>query len=160
VLERLRHAVSVIHIAAHGFIQTSTIALATPSEVREKRIPVERDYMLTMDDVQRSQVHAQLVVLSCCNSGRGEIYAEGVVGMCRAFLASGAHAVVACLWSIEDIATRELMKLFYSSLQEGNSVNRSLQLAMKQLRDRPEYSEPKYWAPFFLMGEDVTIKLK
>jgi CHAT domain-containing protein len=54
--------------------------------------------MLTMADVQNTQVRAQLVVLSCCHSGRCEIRAEGVVGMCRAFLASGARAVVASLY--------------------------------------------------------------
>ncbi|XP_031551293.1 tetratricopeptide repeat protein 28-like isoform X2 [Actinia tenebrosa] len=103
VLERLRQGVSVVHIAAHGSLTKGRIALAPSPEVRATKIPDEEDYMLTMVDVQKAQVRAQLVVLSCCHSGRGEIRAEGVVSMCRAFLASGARAVVASLWAIDDL---------------------------------------------------------
>ena len=115
--------------------------------------------MLTMADVQKAQVRSQLVVLSCCHSGCGEIRAEGVVGMCRAFLASGARAVVASLWAIEDRATLEFMNYFYTYLKEGKSASTSLQLTTNDMRKSKRYSEPKYWAPFFLMGDDVTIKI-
>ncbi|KAK3752309.1 hypothetical protein QZH41_001492 [Actinostola sp. cb2023] len=122
VMKKLREGVSIIHIAAHGFLEKSTIVLAPSPEVRSKRVPVEVDYMLTMDDVQKAQVRAQLVLLSCCNSGRGEVRAEGVIGMCRAFLVSGARAVVASLWSIDDDATLEFMTWFYLNLIKGYSV--------------------------------------
>ncbi|KAK3736189.1 hypothetical protein QZH41_002481 [Actinostola sp. cb2023] len=157
VLEKLHQGVSIVHIAAHGDVQKATILLAPSPEVRATKIPDEEDYVLTMDDVQNSQVRAKLVVLSCCQSGRGEIRAEGVVGMCRAFLAAGARAVVASLWSIDDDATREFMKEFYLNLREKKSATLSLQLAMEHMRGKEEYNQTKYWAPFFLMGEDVTI---
>ncbi|KAK3701523.1 hypothetical protein QZH41_007885 [Actinostola sp. cb2023] len=157
VLEKLHQGVSVVHIAAHGDVQKATILLAPSPEVRATKIPDEEDYVLTMDDVQNCQVRAKLVVLSCCQSGRGEIRAEGVVGMCRAFLAAGAGAVVASLWSIDDDATREFMKEFYLNLREKKSATLSLQLAMEHMRGKEEYNQPKYWAPFFLMGDDVTI---
>ncbi|KAK3701520.1 hypothetical protein QZH41_007891 [Actinostola sp. cb2023] len=111
VLEKLHQGVSVVHIAAHGDVQKATILLAPSPEVRATKIPDEEDYVLTMDDVQNSQVRAKLVVLSCCQSGRGEIRAEGVVGMCRAFLAAGASAVVASLWAIDDDATQSIFVL-------------------------------------------------
>jgi CHAT domain-containing protein len=158
VIEKLRQGVSVIHIAAHGSLTKGTIALAPSPEIRETKTPDEEDYMLTMADVQKAQVRAQLVVLSCCHSGRGEIRAEGVVGMCRAFLASGARAVVASLWAINDDATHEFMSLFYYYLKTGKSASTSLQLSMNEMRKNPKFSEPKYWAPFFLMGDDVIIK--
>ncbi|KAK3701524.1 hypothetical protein QZH41_007886 [Actinostola sp. cb2023] len=157
VLEKLHQGVSVVHIAAHGDVKKATILLAPSPEVRATKIPDEEDYVLTMDDVQNSQVRAKLVVLSCCQSGRGEIRAEGVVGMCRAFLAAGARAVVASLWSIDDDATREFMIQFYLNLREKKSATLSLQLAMEHMRGKEEYNQPKYWAPFFLMGDDVTI---
>ncbi|KAK3736521.1 hypothetical protein QZH41_009402 [Actinostola sp. cb2023] len=85
VLEKLQQGVSVVHIAAHGILSKATIVLAPSPEVRATtKIPDEEDYMLTMADVQNAQVRAKLVVLGCCHSGRGEIRAEGVVGMCRA----------------------------------------------------------------------------
>jgi CHAT domain-containing protein len=94
--------VAVIHIAAHGSAEGGQIALAPPTPAETGRISEEQDYMLTKQEVQESGVRAQLVVLSCCHSGRGEIKAEGVVGMSRAFLAAGARAVVASLWAIDD----------------------------------------------------------
>ena len=160
VLERLQHGVSVIHISAHGILEKATIALAPSREIRATKIPDEEDYMLTMAEVQKAQVRSQLVVLSCCHSGRGEIRAEGVVGMCRAFLASGARAVVASLWAISDQATLEFMTYFYNYLKEGKSASTSLQLTMDDMRKSKRFSEPKYWAPFFLMGDDVTIKIE
>ncbi|KAK3701536.1 hypothetical protein QZH41_007893 [Actinostola sp. cb2023] len=161
VLEKLQQGVSVVHIAAHGILSKATIVLAPSPEVRAaKKIPDEEDYMLTMADVQNAQVRAKLVVLGCCHSGRGEIRAEGVVGMCRAFLASGARAVVASLWAIEDSATLIFMKQFYRCLKKGKSASTSLQETMRYMREETSYSEPKFWAPFFLIGDDVTIDIQ
>lgn len=157
VLERLQKGVSVVHIATHGDAKKATIVLAPSPEVRASKIPEEEDYMLTMADVQKAKVRAKLVVLSCCHSGRGEIKAEGVVGMCRAFLASGARSVVASQWAIDDDATLEFMKEFYRNLKEKKSASLSLQLAMRFMRKQPKYNYPRYWAPFFLMGDDVVI---
>ncbi|XP_031551294.1 tetratricopeptide repeat protein 28-like [Actinia tenebrosa] len=156
VLERLRQGVSVVHIAAHGSLTKGRILLAASPEVRATKIPDEEDYMLTMADVQKAQVRAQLVVLSCCHSGRGEIRAEGVVSMCRAFLASGARAEVASLWAIDDDATLDFMTSFYGNLKNGKSASTSLQLTMNEMRNT--YKDPKYWAPFFIMGDDITLK--
>ena len=115
--------------------------------------------MLTMTEVQETGCRAKLVVLSCCHSGRGRIRAEGVVGLTRAFLAAGARAVVASLWAIEDKATKEFMLSFYTHLKNGESASASLQQAMKEMRKRPQFSHPRYWAAFFLIGDDVTINI-
>ena len=93
-----------------------------------------------------------LVVLSFCHGGRGEIRAEGVVGMCRAFLASGARAVVASLWAISDEATLEFMTYFYNYLNKGKSASTSLQLTMDDMRKSKRFSKPKYWASILSDG--------
>ena len=85
---------------------------------------------------------------------------EGVVGMARAFLFAGARSVLATLWAIDDEATMKFMKSFYQQLGNGESASVALQRAMRCLRDFHDYSAPKYWAPFVLMGDDVTIQLK
>jgi len=82
VLKRIT-TVALVHIAAHGCQETGEIALA-PNPKRTSPIPKREDYILTMSDVQEVHVRARLVVLSCCHSGRGEVKAEGVVGMARA----------------------------------------------------------------------------
>ncbi|CAH3108407.1 unnamed protein product, partial [Pocillopora meandrina] len=106
VLERIS-SVSLIHIAAHGNAERGEIA-----------------YML----------RAKLVVLSCCHSGSGDIRAEGVIGIARAFLGSGARSVLVALWAISDSATEQLMNRFYEHLVEGESASKSLHQAMKWMR--------------------------
>ena len=108
-------------------------------------------------DVHAVQLRARLLVLSCCHSGQGEIKAEGVVGIARAFLGAGARSVLASLWAIDDKATMEFMKSFYQHLNNKRSASVSLNQAMKCLRDSEKFSAVKYWAPFVLIGDDVTL---
>ena len=156
VLSRLS-SVALVHIAAHGSMETGEIALA-PNLTRGSKEPKEEDFLLTMADVLKLKMRARLVVLSCCHSGRGEIKAEGVVGIARAFLGAGARSVLVSLWAINDEATLEFMKNFYQHLVEGRSTSESLNQAMKCMRESDKFSEVKYWAPFVLIGDDVTLE--
>ena len=156
VLKRLS-SVSLVHFAAHGCMETGEIAL-TPDPDRISTVPTKKeDYILTIRDVLNVQLRAKLVVLSCCHSGRGEIKAEGVVGIARAFMGAGARSVVVSLWAIDDEATLEFMKCFYQHLAEGKPASESLNLAMKSLRESDKFRDIKYWAPFLLIGDDVSI---
>ncbi|KAK3751341.1 hypothetical protein QZH41_000832 [Actinostola sp. cb2023] len=156
--KRLAKGAAVIHIAAHGDPSNGEIVLAPSDSAKQKGIPEEDDYLLTMKEVQEIGVRAQLVVLSCCHSGRGQIEPEGVVGMSRAFLAAGARAVIASLWTIDDYVTLSFMVSLYSNLKMGHSASKSLQQAMEDIRKEGR-TEPKYWAPFYLIGDDVTISV-
>ena len=157
VLNRLS-SVALVHIAAHGRMETGEILLApNPSPV--SRTSIEEDFLLTMKDVLNVQMRARLVVLSCCHSARGEIKAEGVVGIARAFLGAGARSVLVSLWAIDDEATMEFMKIFYQHLMKGESASAALNQAMKSMRESDEFSAVDYWAPFVLIGDDVTLEL-
>ena len=158
VLKRIS-SVALVHIAAHGNMVSGEIALA-PNPARKCKSPKEKDYILKIADVQAVQLRARLVVLSCCHSGKGEIKAEGVVGIARAFLGAGARSVLASLWAIDDEATMEFMKSFYQHLSDGNSASVSLNRAMKNLRESEKFSGMKYWAPFVLIGDDVTLEFE
>ena len=103
VLSRLT-LVSLVHIAAHVCPETSEIVLS-PNPTALSKKPKEGDFLLTMRDVLNANLQARLVVLSWCHSGRGEIKAEGVVGIARAFLGAGARSVLVSLWAIDDKAT-------------------------------------------------------
>ena len=153
VLERMKSA-SLIHIAAHGNAERGEIALAPPASTTG--IPQEDDYLLKMSDIAKVQVRAKLVVLSCCHSGRGQIRAEGVVGIARAFLGSGARSVLVALWALDDNATKKLMSRFYEHLVRGESTSVSLLAATKWMRDHGFTKVPS-WAPFMLIGDDVTF---
>ena len=155
VLKRLP-LVSLVHIAAHGKAETGEIALS-PNPTQFSGNPREEDYLLKMEDVQNAKIQAKLVVLSCCHSGRGDVKAEGVVGIARAFLGSGARSVLASLWAISDEATQEFMRHFYSHLADGLNASKCLNQAMKVMRESDRFSRVEHWAPFVLIGDDVTL---
>ncbi|CAH3184240.1 unnamed protein product [Porites lobata] len=158
VLRRIS-SVGLVHIAAHGKMETGEIALA-PNTTRSSVNPAREDYLLTMKDVLKAQIRARLVVLSCCHSGRGEVKSEGVVGIARAFLGAGARAVLMSLWAIDDEATMEFMKVFYQELVHGRSASEALNKAMKSMRESEDFSAVRYWAPFVLIGDDVTLEFE
>ncbi|XP_044170336.1 tetratricopeptide repeat protein 28-like, partial [Acropora millepora] len=156
VMKRMS-SVGLIHIAAHGDEVTGQIALSPNPGWTQ--FPKEEDYILKMSDVQAANLRARLVVLSCCQSGRGRILkGEGVVGIARAFLAAGARSVLVALWAIDDEATMKFMKRFYQHLKEGKTASAAVHQSMKSLRESEEFSEMWYWAPFQLIGDDVKIE--
>ena len=156
VLTRMK-AVALIHIAAHGDAKFGEIALA-PNPERTCQFPKEEDYMLSLNNVQAVHLQARLVVLSCCHSGQGEVKSEGIVGIARAFLCAGAWSVLVSLWAIDDEATFLFMKSFYQHLADRKSASTALHHAMKSLQETKNYSAIKYWAPFVLIGDDVTFE--
>ena len=152
-------SVSLIHIAAHGNAERGQIALAPNRRTESTGISQEEDYLMTMEDISKVQLRAKLVVLSCCHSGRGQINCEGVVGIARAFLGSGARSVLVSRWALEDTATEQLMNQFYAHLADGESASESLHQAMKWMRNN-RFTKVSQWAPFMLIGDDVRIDLK
>ena len=156
VLEEI-NSVSLIHFAAHGDAEKGEILLA-PSYTSTK-IPQEEDYLLTMSEISQVQLRAKLVVLSCCHSARGQVKAEGVVGIARAFLGSGARSVLVALWALNDNATEHFMRCFYEHLVRGESASECLHQAMNWMRDNG-YPDVRHWAPFVLIGDNVTFDFK
>ena len=154
VLSRL-NSVSLVHIAAHGSAKRGEILLSPNPGSSEP--PEKKDFLLTMTDVLNAKLDAKLVVLSCCHSGRGKIKAEGVVGIARAFLGAGARSVIASLWAIDDEATLTFMEHFYKHLVKGQSASKSLHEAIKMMPESDDFSAVEYWAPFMLIGDDVTL---
>ncbi|XP_078372830.1 uncharacterized protein LOC144656485 isoform X2 [Oculina patagonica] len=155
---RKMQGVSLIHFAAHGDAERGEIALS-PS-CSSDRIPSKKDFMLNIGDIAKVGIRAKLVVLSCCHSGRGEIMkSEGVVGVSRAFLASGARCVLVSLWQLDDKSTKEFIIRFYGHLvRDKLSASEALHQSMKWMRHFKKYSVSD-WAPFVLIGDDVTLDL-
>ena len=144
---------SLIHIAAHGDMKRGEILFATEPGGRKRK----EDHMLMMRDLEKKSLKAKLVVLSCCHSARGEVRAEGVIGIARAFLGAGARAVLVALWGIDDKATLYFMKKFYQNLSRGEKASESLDKAMKAMRDTKDFADAWYWGPFVLVGENVSL---
>jgi CHAT domain-containing protein/tetratricopeptide (TPR) repeat protein len=101
----------------------------------------------------------EMVVLSACNTGIGEVKTgEGVFGLRRAFTQAGAKSLVMSMWSVPDTETRELMVAFYENILAGN-MNRCQALRQAALAElavvekRYAFPHPLFWGAFVFMGE-------
>ena len=86
---------------------------------------------------------ADLVVLSACNTGQGEVTGEGVFGLQRAFKMAGAQTIVMSLTPVDDQTTMAMMNKFYTNLFSGQSKHDAFYNAQRYIRSiKPD---PKYW---------------
>lgn len=96
----------------------------------------------------------QLVVLSACETGLGEIHeGEGVYGLRRAFKEAGVQEIVMSLWAVSDAGTQALMSAMYERLLAGNSPRDSLRGAQRHLMEDPRWGYPYIWAAFTIVGK-------
>ena len=93
-----------------------------------------------------------LVVLSACQTGLGNISPEGIYGLQRGFKKAGVGALLMSLWDVDDEATALLMKRFYKLLFQGKSNQEALREAQRYVAGRSaEYQHPYYWAGWILL---------
>jgi CHAT domain-containing protein len=146
VLQRLPQA-RFIHLATHGIFDdiqglNSSIALA-PSE--------KNDGLLTASEILDLKLNAELVVLSACDTGRGRLTGDGVIGLSRSLISAGVPSVLVSLWSVPDAPTAQLMTEFYQNLQKSKDKAQALRQAM--LTTMKKSPNPVDWAAFTLIGE-------
>ncbi|HLK55762.1 MAG TPA: CHAT domain-containing protein, partial [Chthonomonadaceae bacterium] len=148
----------ILHLACHGWLDakmpfSSGLILSQP-EMLGPSAPTDDNGLLQAWEVFGLKLQADLVVLSCCESGLGQAMAgEGLVGLTRAFTYAGARSVLASLWEIHDASTAAFMTYFYTAWKEGASKDVALQQAIVQMRAHPQWKHPFYWAPFLLNGD-------
>lgn len=99
----------------------------------------------------------QLVVLSACDTGRGDVRpGQGVYGLRRALGVAGAETVVMSLWKVNDETTRYLMEAYYRHLLAGQGRAQALREAMRALRKKEPH--PYHWASFIAVGQDTPLR--
>ncbi|MEH2077597.1 MAG: CHAT domain-containing tetratricopeptide repeat protein [Nostoc sp.] len=139
----------IIHFATHGLLDDfkgfgvpGAIALAPSGQ---------DDGFLTSGEILDMKLNADLVVLSACNTGGGNITGDGVIGLSRSLITAGVSSVIVSLWSVNDKSTAFLMSEFYRNLQQNPDKAVALRQAM--LTTKKQYSNPLDWAAFTLIGE-------
>lgn len=108
------------------------------------------DGILTAAEIASLDLNScDVVVLSACETGLGEITDEGVFGLQRAFKNAGVNTIIMSLWEVDDQATSLMMRSFYSNLVKGKSKRESFNAAQKEVQKK--YSDPRYWAAFIML---------
>jgi CHAT domain-containing protein len=145
----------ILHFATHGLLNAKQPELSglMLSLVDQEGRPVSG--FVGLSDIYNLRAPVDLVVLSACRTALGkDVRGEGLVGITRGFMYAGASGVVASLWRVDDEATAELMKRFYSNmLQQGMPPAAALREAQNSIRQEPQWRSPYYWAAFTLQGE-------
>jgi CHAT domain-containing protein/Tfp pilus assembly protein PilF len=148
-------AYRIVHFATHGLLHSEHPELSgvVLSLVNEKGQPV--DGFLRLNEIYNLDLAAELIVLSACQTALGkEVKGEGLIGLTRGFMYAGSPRVVASLWKVDDVATAELMKIFYQKMLRGRMApSAALRAAKIQMMKQKRWNAPFYWAAFELQGE-------
>jgi len=146
-------------LTAYRFVHLATHAVADPQDGNFSAVVLSlvgrdsrEDGILTAAEIARLRLDADLVVLSGCETGSGQVTAaEAVIGLGRAFLLAGARRVCGSLWKVEDAATQKLMTEFYAGLL-ARDLTTAYALRQAKLRLIRRGLAPFHWAPFVLVG--------
>ena len=113
-------------------------------------------YLTALEITQLDWKGTELVVISACESGKGDIQAgEGVYGLKRAIAVAGARSSLLSLWKVDDAATAAFMQSFYEKLKTGQGRADALATTQREFRNHsiPGWRHPYVWAAFQLSGD-------
>ena len=148
LIEKIENS-RIVHIATHGLLDDIS-GLGIPGALALAPDDTD-DGFLTSAEIMNLDIKAELVVLSACDTGRGDITGDGVIGLSRSFIAAGTPSIIVSLWKVPDDSTQALMVDFYRELDV--SKDKALALRNAMLKTMADFPEPKNWAAFTLIGE-------
>lgn len=148
-VEQQMEKARIIHLATHGLLDDfkglgipGALALA-PS--------IHDNGLLTSSEILEMKLNTELVVLSACDTGRGTITSDGVIGLSRSLISAGVPSVIVSLWAVPDAPTASLMTQFYQNLFSNPDKAQALRNAM--VTTMKHHPNPRDWAAFTLIGE-------
>lgn len=168
----------ILHVATHGFyISEKQAERSNPSLLKKEEgdshvYPLRRcglmmsggqhawlgesipdgidDGILTAEEIAGLNLSGtDLLVLSACQTGLGEIGGDGVYGLQRGFKIAGVNTIIMSLWEVSDAATEVLMTKFYSLLTKGKTKREAFDAAVEAVKK--EYPSPEFWAAFIML---------
>ncbi|MEM6261537.1 MAG: CHAT domain-containing tetratricopeptide repeat protein [Bacteroidota bacterium] len=158
------HDYRILHLSTHGKAndQAGDYSFLAFHHIEDDSLEVENEWLYN-SEIYNLQLNADLVVLSACETGIGELQrGEGIISLARGFSYAGAKSLVTSLWNVNDRSTKELMEGFYRYLAEGRPKHLALRQAkLDYLDTHPDYLQsPFYWAAFIPIGDMEPIKLE
>jgi len=151
----------ILHFATHGFADeksplNSALVFAKLNETNDK------DWLLRASDLYSMDLNASLVVLSACQTNYGRIQkGEGMRTLSRGFSYAGTKALVASLWNISDLSSKEIFTRFYDNIKENKSKDVALQEAkLSYLKNVDDINKalPHRWAQTIVIGDVAPLE--
>lgn len=150
---------AVVHVASHGLLDETDPLFSKLVFTRQDRDSINDGY-LTTREIFNMNIPAEMVVLSACNTGKGETASgEGVLSLASGFFYAGSQSLVMTLWTANDQSTTKIMDRFYQSLSQGKSKSAALRNAKLSYLEEAEglLAHPYYWAHFVVNGDERPI---
>jgi CHAT domain-containing protein len=160
-VEATKAAVMGANLQAYRFVHFATHGMMDSQDPNNAALALSDDGggrpMLHPYEIMRLKLASDLVTLSACETGLGPVTAEGVLSLMRAFFYAGTDAVCASLWPVDDAATADLMRRFYTHMiQDGRDTAAALRAAQLELIGGTAWASPAYWAAFVVSGGIVA----
>ncbi|MBK8566000.1 MAG: CHAT domain-containing protein [Saprospiraceae bacterium] len=149
----------IVHLSTHG-IADARVGDYSYLAFAEQKDSIENEF-LYVRDLYNTQLNADLVVLSACETAQGELQrGEGIISLARAFAYAGAKSIVTTLWVVDDSASKDLTKAFYLQLKKGKTKDAALQAAKLKLVNGKDAKRqhPFFWAGFIGVGDMSAVK--
>ncbi|MBK8565991.1 MAG: CHAT domain-containing protein [Saprospiraceae bacterium] len=149
----------IVHLSTHG-IADARVGDYSYLAFAEQKDSIENEF-LYVRDLYNTQLNADLVVLSACETAQGELQrGEGIISLARAFAYAGAKSIVTTLWTVDDSASKDLTKEFYLQLKKGKTKDAALQAAKLKLVNGKDAKRqhPFFWAGFIGVGDMSAVK--
>ncbi len=150
---------ATIHLATHGLLDNRQPLYSRLLLTKTEGDP-ENDGLLEAREIMNMNLHADLAVLSACETANGRISpGEGVVGMSWAFFVAGTRSMLVSQWKVNSASTSHLMMNLYQGLkprqrkEEGQKARVLREASLRLMKDQ-RYRHPFYWAGFVLVGSD------
>jgi len=148
---------SIVHLATHAIFDDEN-----PEYSYLAFTPDNKDNsLLYVSDLYNLPLHANLVTLSACETGIGDLKrGEGFMSLTRGFFYSGASSIASTLWKVNDASSTQLMDDFYKNLANGNSKDKALQKAkidFLNANGQNALSHPYYWSGFVISGNTNAV---
>jgi len=148
-IKRVATGYTILHFATHGLLNEQIPLLSALAFAADS---LDDGFLTCSEIFSMPQLHADLIVLSACQTGRGLITGDGILGLSRAFLYAGTPTLIVTQWSIDDQATSFLMSEFYQEYRRTG--RKAISLRHAQLQTLAQFAAPFYWAAFVVVGED------
>jgi CHAT domain-containing protein len=152
---------AILHFATHGILDSRNPMLSSLA-FSENNDSLESNFWQA-HEISKTQLKANLVVLSSCKSGFGKFEkGNGIASLSRAFMYAGASSLIVSLWQVNDYATSEIMKIIYANLANGMKKDEALRHAKIQYMKSAEkkFAHPAFWSSFIQIGNTQPISIK
>ena len=143
----------IVQFATHGILNNHSPLYSHLLLAKNDTSPHE-DGLLEAWEMKDLDLNADLVILSACDTARGKVSGEGVIGMTWALFIAGTPSTVASQWQVESTSTTEYMLEFHRQLLKGKTTKaEALRRASLKLLKSGKFSHPSYWAGWVLVGD-------